>query len=107
MGEYITEQGGYEILVGLRVVNEERYQAYRDGMTPILERMGGAFRYDMRIEEVIRGQEGLSRVFVVSFPDKATKEAFFADEAYLAVREEHFDPSVVETAVIIAEYASA
>mgnify|MGYP001796362840 CR=1 FL=1 len=106
MSENVTGQGGYEILVGLRVVNEERYQAYRDGMTPILVRMGGAFRYDMRIEEVIRGHEGLSRVFVMSFPDKATKEAFFADEAYLAVREEHFDPSV-ETAVIIAEYAPA
>lgn len=95
----------YERIVALRVTDEEGYQRYRDGMTPILASHGGRFRWDFRISEVLQGagDEQLNRLFVLSFPDASAKEAFFSDPAYLAVREEHFDRSVGAVARI-AEY---
>ncbi len=89
-------QERYEIHVGLRVTDEAGYQRYRDGMTPLLESVGGYFRYDMRVNELIKGDadEAFNRVFVISFPDQRTKEDYFADPRYLAIREEFFNPSV-------------
>lgn len=86
----------YEIHVGLRVSDESGYQRYRDGMTPLLEGVGGYFRYDMRVNELIKGDadEPFNRVFVISFPDQQTKEDYFADPQYLAIREEFFNASV-------------
>tara|TARA_R110000782_G_scaffold124058_4_gene215556 strand:+ start:6158 stop:6478 length:321 start_codon:yes stop_codon:yes gene_type:complete len=95
----------HEIHVALRVTDEAGYRAYRDAMTPILESMGGFFRYDMRIAELLKGDapEAVNRAFIISFPDKPTRERFFSDPAYRAVRDRHFDASVSST-VIIAEY---
>lgn len=86
----------YEIHVGLHVSDEAGYQRYRDGMTPLLEEVGGYFRYDMRVSELLKGdaEEPFNRVFIISFPDEQTKESYFTDERYLAVREEFFNPSV-------------
>jgi len=68
-------------------------------MTPILARYGGAFGYDLRIGEILksRSDAALNRLFVISFPDAAAREAFFADPAYLEVRGAHFEPSVKAT----------
>lgn len=93
-----------EILVGLCVTDDKAYDAYRAGMTPILHAMGGAFRRDFRVSEVLgEGEKTVNRLFVLSFPSAAVKEAFFSDPAYQAVRAEHFAPSVAH-ADIIAEY---
>ncbi len=95
----------HEALVALHVTDEAGYQRYREGMTPILESYGGRFRWDFQLSEVLKsdGEERLNRLFILSFPDAATKEAFFADERYLAVRAEHFDRSVAAVERI-AEY---
>jgi len=45
-----------EMLVGLNVVDEAGYAAYREAMTPMLEACGGSFGYDFRIAEVLRSQ---------------------------------------------------
>jgi len=94
----------HEILVALRVIDEHRYQRYRDAMTPILHAMGGRFRYDFRVAETLTGDtpEPPNRVFVLSFPDAATKDRFFSDPAYKAARTEHFEPSVGGATVIAA-----
>lgn len=86
----------YEVLVGLHVTDESGYQRYRDGMTPLLTACGGTFRYDFRGGEMLAGrsEKPINRLFLISFPDVATKEAFFSDPAYLAVRAEHFDGAV-------------
>lgn len=99
--------GRSEILVGLRVTDEDGYARYRAGMTPILEAMGGFFRYDMRVSELLRGQadEPFNRVFILSFPDGATRDRFFTDPAYLAVRAEHFERSV-GSVTIMAGYTA-
>jgi len=60
---------------------------------------------DYRVSEQLQPttDPAVNRVFILSFPDRATKEAFFSDPAYLAVRAEHFEPAVAhveELAVI-------
>jgi uncharacterized protein (DUF1330 family) len=86
----------YERLVGLNVVDETRYAEYRAAMTPLLHAVGGSFRYDFRPAEVLKSEapHPITRVFVIRFPDQATHERFFADPQYLAVRRDHFEPSV-------------
>jgi uncharacterized protein (DUF1330 family) len=95
----------HEILVGLHVTDDSTYDLYRAGMKPILTEMGGFFRQDLRISEHIKGEsdDPFNRVFIISFPDAHTKERFFSDEHYKAVRAQHFDPSV-KSGSIIAEY---
>lgn len=86
----------HEILIGLHVTDDAGYTRYRAGMTPLLEAMGGFFRVDYRVSEQLQPMSDTphNRVFILSFPDRATKEAFFSDPDYLAVRAEHFEPAV-------------
>lgn len=95
-------------LVGLHVTDDHGYRRYRQGMIPILEGFGGRFLHDFVVAETLRTEADhpVNRVFVLAFPDRAAKEAFFADPAYLAVRAEHFDASV-GAATIMAEYEQA
>lgn len=85
-----------EILVGMHITDQDAYARYRAGMTPILESMGGCFRYDMRVSELLKGDadEPFNRVFILSFPDDATRDRFFTDPDYLRVREAHFTGAV-------------
>ncbi len=86
----------YDIVIGLHVTDQEGYRRYRAGMTPLLEAAGGRFRYDFTIDEVLQAESGkpINRLFVISFPSQAAREAFFADPRYQAVRTEHFVPAV-------------
>lgn len=96
----------YEVLVGLHVTDRETYQdGYRRGMLPILESYGGGFRYDLIVSEVLKADVGhpVNRVFAIQFPDRAAKERFYADPAYLAIRKTYYDRSVAAR-VVIAEY---
>jgi uncharacterized protein (DUF1330 family) len=96
----------YEMAVGLLVVDQESYSQYRQGMRPLLEEAGGAFRYDFDVARVLRSQPGdaeINRAFVLEFPDKSAKERFFADPRYVEIRRRFFDPAV-KARVLIAEY---
>jgi len=86
----------YEILIGMRVDDEDGYTRYRSGMTPILESMGGYFRYDMRVSELLKGEhtDPFNRLFLMSFPDAKTSERFFSDPEYQRIKKEHFVDSV-------------
>ena len=94
-----------EMLIGLQVTDDETYGRYRAGMTPLLEVAGGSFRYDFRVSDVLKSEtsEPINRLFVIAFPDARTKDEFFANPEYLAVREEFFGPSVAAT-TRISEY---
>ena len=89
-------------LVGLHVTDDDAYAAYRASMTPILERYGGGFGYDMRVSEVLRAEtdEVINRVFTICFPDEPTAGAFFSDADYLGVKRQHFDVAVAATTVM-------
>ena len=51
---------------------------------------------------MLRGADNprLNRVFTIEFPDRAAKEAFFADARYGAVRARFFVPAVAATLVL-------
>lgn len=95
----------FENVVGLHVVDESGYQAYRDEMIPILETFGGYFRYDFAVSSVLKGeaQHPINRVFINVFPDRDAQKLFFSDPAYLRVREAFFVPSVAGV-TRLAEY---
>jgi uncharacterized protein (DUF1330 family) len=59
-----------EMLVGLNVVNDEEYQAYRDEMTPILKRYGGGFG------------SPINRVFAIYFSNEDSMNSFFSNDEY-------------------------
>ncbi len=91
-----------EMLVGLNVTDEARYAEYRRRITPLLESGGGSFGYDFRVSEVLISQtpEPINRVFTIRFRSDETKESFFSDAEYLAIKREFFDGSVSSTTVI-------
>ncbi len=91
-----------EMLVGLNVVNDEEYQAYRDEMTPILKRYGGGFGYDFRVAEVLtsRTDAPINRVFAIYFSNEDAMNSFFSNDEYLKVRQRHFEKSVTGTTII-------
>ncbi len=99
------KQTTHETLVGLHVTDEAGYQRYRAGMIPLLEACGGRFRYDFRVNEVLRSEsaEPINRVFVIAFPSADAMRSFFRDPKYLAIRKQHFEPAV-KAITRIAEY---
>lgn len=86
----------YERVMGLQVIDDEAYQKYREGMEPILNRMGGAFGYDFKIAEVLRSktEDPINRVFTIEFPSKAVMDAFFSCPEYVEVQQQYFVGSV-------------
>jgi uncharacterized protein (DUF1330 family) len=96
----------FEQIVGLHVTDAAEYEAYRRGMRPILAAFGGDFRYDFVVAETLAAPEdsppgrAINRVFAIRFPDRAARERFFSDPAYLEVRRRHFDRSVAARALI-------
>lgn len=104
----MSDETRFEYVIGLHVTDDDGYARYRAGMTPILGEYGGSFRYDFRVGEMLKSEtpEPVNRLFVISFPSREVADRFFADEAYLAVRSEHFDSAVAAIATI-AEYERA
>lgn len=94
----------HQVLIALVVDDDDGYRRYRAGMTPILHRYGGRFAYDFVVDETLESpiDARFNRVFLMCFPDRATRERFFADADYRAVRAREFEPSVTETHVIAA-----
>ena len=88
--------------MAIYVKDDEEYQKYREGMTPILHSFGGSFGYDFKIQEVLisKTTEEINRVFTIDFPSKEVMDDFFSDVGYLAVQEKHFNHSVLSKTVI-------
>ena len=65
-----------ETLMGLDVADNDGYQAYRDAMLPLLERIGGGFRYDFTIAKTLRSSAGheINRVFIIYFPNRQARD---------------------------------
>ena len=88
--------------VGVQVSDEEGYQRYRDAMMPLLLECGGLFLLDVRVSEVLKApQDGrFNRLFIIRFPDAETASGFFTTEAYVAIRDALFSPSVSSVTMI-------
>lgn len=98
----------FEILVGLKVIDDDVYQAYREAMAPILKHYSGKFCYDFKVSEVLKAEknEVLNRVFTLNFPSEENKNNFFEDDAYQIIKVQYFENSV-EQVHILAEYNKA
>lgn len=94
-----------ELLVGLNIVDETGYARYREGIAPILEKYGGGFRYDFRIDETLKAatEAPINRLFTIYFADQAALDGFFTDAEYQKVRGEHFE-AAVDAMTVIAAY---
>ena len=95
----------YEMIVGLNVVDESVYALYRKEMTPILQSYGGGFRYDFTIAKTHQSAAAheITRLFAIYFPDFATKERFFGDKDYKAIRAKYLEQAL-NGRTSIAEY---
>lgn len=92
----------YEILVGLNVIDDLKYDDYRKAMKPILSKYEGMFGYDFKVSEVLISQSEteINRVFTINFSSETMMERFFSDPHYMRVKEEYFVASVGGTTII-------
>jgi uncharacterized protein (DUF1330 family) len=97
----------YEMTFGLFVLDPEKYGQYREEIAPLLKAAGGRFRYDFEVAQTLKNEAShkINRLFVLTFPDRDSKERFFADSRYRDIRARLFEKAV-EATTIIAEYAS-
>lgn len=97
-----------ETVVGLNVLDGESYRRYREAMTPLLHSIGGYFRYDFVIQQTLQNhsEHPINRLFILSFPDKKAKDAFFSNPQYLEIRKTYFEPAV-KGITRIAEYQTS
>lgn len=95
----------YEMLVGLKVLDDTMYEEYRKNMKPILAAYDGGFSNDFKISEVLLAEQtnDINRVFTIYFPDQKTKEVFFSNEEYLKVKEQYFKRAI-ENVTTMASY---
>ena len=100
----------FEMTVGLLVNDQGAYARYRSEIAPLLERAGGAFRYDFEIARTLKSEAAhdINRVFVLQFPSRQSKERFFVDPAYLEIRARLFEKAVRGNTILAeADGASA
>lgn len=92
----------HEILVGLHVLNDNKYDKYRAAMKPIFSDFEGTFGYDFRVSDVLisEGNTNINRVFTLCFSCKSKMESFFSDPQYLLIKEKYFVESVANTTII-------
>lgn len=92
----------FERIMGLQITDDEEYQRYRAGMTPILESFGGSFGYDFKVSDVLKSKSdsSINRVFTIDFPSKEIMDNFFSDPSYLKVKNQYFNSSVKSVTVI-------
>jgi uncharacterized protein (DUF1330 family) len=96
----------FEMTVGLFVIDQEKYAQYRAEIASLVDAAGARFRYDFEVARTLKSEadHDVNRVFVIQFPDRASKERFFADPQYVEIHDRLFEKAVQGTA-IIAQYA--
>ena len=96
-----ADERGRVTLFGLEVTDDAGYARYRAAMAPLLARHGGRFGCDFVVARVLLAPNPrIDRVFTMVFPDDPSRERFFADEEYRAVRKRWFEPSVAAVEVL-------
>ena len=92
----------HEILVGLNVLDDLKYNDYRTAMKPILTNYEGYFSFDFKVSDVLisEGNTDINRVFIINFSSKNKMDAFFSDSQYLVVKETYFVESVGSSTII-------
>lgn len=81
--------------------HDERYSALPGCDDADLRAVRGAFECNFEIAKVLLGDDRINHVFTIAFPDRSTRERFFADKGYLAVRERFYEPAVASATVLV------
>jgi len=91
-----------EYLTVLNVTDDNLYKEYREAMTPILEKYGGGFGYDLKISEILKSETDtpINRVFTMYIESDEASDEFFSDEEYLKIRGKYYDESVSFLAIV-------
>lgn len=91
-----------EILVGVQVTDEVRYEEYRHYMVPILLRFGGRFMIDVKLKSVLKpvAARSINRMFSIRFPSEHALAGFFSDPEYVAVKERVFAASTGQVSTL-------
>jgi uncharacterized protein (DUF1330 family) len=86
----------FEMIVGLFVLDQQKYGQYRVEIAPLLQTVGGKFRYDLEVARMLKSEvdHDINRLFVIEFPDRASKERFFADPQYFEIQARLFEKAV-------------
>lgn len=94
----------FEILVGLNVLDNKKYDQYRTAMKPILANYEGSFGYDFLVSNVLisPNDSDINRVFTINFSSKDKMEGFFSDADYLVVKKAYFVDSVGSSSILSA-----
>lgn len=84
------------------MADPETYARYRSEIAPLLKEAGAGFIYDFEVTRTLYSADGaeFNRVFVIRFPDREARNAFFADPRYVAVRKLYFAPAVQRIATL-------
>ena len=95
----------FEMIYGMNVVDDVKYQQYRESIAPLLAEHGGGFRYDFVVSHTLKSEatHPINRVFAIYFPTREQKDAFFANPAYKQVRAALY-VNAVNGSTMIAEY---
>ena len=59
------------------VADQDKYAQYRAEIAPLLNAIGGAFRYDFEINKTLKSEAGhdINRVFILRFPNRGRRNA--------------------------------
>ncbi len=92
----------YQILLGLNVLDSEKFEDYCSAMERLVARHDGELCYDFKVPDFCLADrhKTINRVFTLSFCSKEKMEAFFSDREYLKTRGRHVLKSIGSDQVI-------
>lgn len=71
-------------LVGFKTFSEDDYRQYREELSALLLAHQGVVRYEFDVNRTLSGptDAAISKVFILSFPDRSRSERFTLDARY-------------------------
>src|SRR5262249_28375887 len=95
----------FEMIMGLFVLDQEKYAKYRAEIAPLLQAAAGRFVHDFEVARTLKSDAGhdINRWFMPQFPDRADKGRFFKNPQSFEIRARLFAKAGGETTTI-AEY---
>ena len=75
------------LIVNVDVHDPEKYDAYKSGVVPLVNRHGGEYLVRGGHHDVIEGDWNPTRLVLFRFPDRASIDAFMDDPDYQPLKQ--------------------
>ena len=75
------------LIVNVDVHDPEKYEDYKKGVTPLVDRHGGEYLVRGGEHEVIEGDWNPTRLVLFRFPDRASIQSFIDDPDYQPLKQ--------------------